>query len=78
MRRSCDGGYAALAVMEQHLAATDYFVGLSTTIADLSLYACTHVAHEHGYSLENFPRVRAWFDRIAADPGRATMDQFAS
>lgn len=72
-----DGGYAALAVMEQHLANGDYFVGTTPTIADLSLYAYTHVAHEGGFSLEKFPRIRAWLDRIAAAPGHVTMDQFA-
>jgi len=72
-----DGGYAAFAVMEQHLANGEYFVGATPTIADLSLYAYTHVAHEGGFSLEKFPRIRAWLDRIAAAPGHVTMDQFA-
>ena len=71
------GGYAALAVMEQHLCERDYFVGTSITVADISLYAYTHVAHEGGFSLENYPRVRAWIERIAAEPAHVTMDQFA-
>lgn len=72
-----DGGYAALAVMEQHLAHGDYFVGEAPTIADLSLYAYTHVADEGGFSLAEFPRIRAWLNRIATAPGHVTMDQFA-
>lgn len=72
-----DGGYAALSVMEQHLAESDYFVGPAPTIADLSLYAYTHVADEGGFSLANFPRIRAWLERIATAPGHVTMDQFA-
>lgn len=72
-----EGGYAALRVMEQHLADRDYFVGAAPTIADISLYAYTHVADEGGFSLAAYPRVRAWLERIAAAPGHVTMDQFA-
>jgi glutathione S-transferase len=72
-----DGGYAALAVMEQHLAHVDYFVGEAPTIADLSLYAYTHVADEGGFSLAGFPRIQAWLERIASAPGHVSMDQFA-
>lgn len=72
-----DGGYAALAVMEQHLADRDYFVGGATTIADLSLYAYTHVANEGGFSLDQYPRIRAWLERLACEPGHVTMAQFA-
>lgn len=73
-----DGGYAALGVMEQHLGERDYFVGTAPTIADISLYAYTHVAHEGGFSLANFPRVRAWLERITAAPGHVTMDECAA
>ena len=62
-------GYAALNVMEDHLAANDYFVAGRYTVADISLYAYTHVAGEGGFDLEGFPAVRAWLDRVAAQPG---------
>ncbi len=62
-------GHAALNVMEDHLAAYDYFVADRYTVADISLYAYTHVAGEGGFDLEGFPAVRAWLDRVAAQPG---------
>jgi glutathione S-transferase len=64
-----DGGYAALDVMERHLAGRDWFVGNHMTIADIALYAYTHVAHEGGFDLEEYPAVRAWLGRVAAQPG---------
>jgi len=67
------GGYRALGVMEQHLAARDFFVGAHATIADVSLYAYTHVAHEGGFSLSDYPAVRRWCARLAALPGYVTM-----
>jgi glutathione S-transferase len=62
-------GHAALNVMEDHLASNDYFVADSYTVADISLYAYTHVANEGGFDLEGFPAVRAWLERVAARPG---------
>ena len=62
-------GRAALAVMERHLCDRDYFVGESFTIADIALYAYTHVAPEGGFDLEPFPKVRTWLERVAAQPG---------
>ena len=62
-------GHAALNVMEDHLAANDYFVADRYTVADISLYAYTHVAGEGGFDLGGFPAVRAWLDRVAAQPG---------
>ena len=61
-------GYAALEVMEQHLEHHNYFVGETYTIADISLYAYTHVAEEGGFNLQKFPRIWAWFERIQAHP----------
>jgi glutathione S-transferase len=58
-----DGGWAALRVMEDHLAKTDFFVG-DYSIADIALFAYTHVAHEGGFPLDNFPRTRAWIERV--------------
>ncbi len=62
-------GHAALNVMEDHLTANDYFVADRYTVADISLYAYTHVAGEGGFDLEGFPAVRSWLDRVAAQPG---------
>jgi glutathione S-transferase len=67
-------GYAALGVMEGHLAERNYFVGGRYTIADIALYAYTHVAHEGGFNLDAFPRVRSWLDRIAGEPDHIPMD----
>jgi glutathione S-transferase len=61
-------GVAALGVMEQHLRARPYFVGERYTIADIALYAYTHVAEEGGFDLAPFERVRAWLARVAAEP----------
>jgi glutathione S-transferase len=66
-------GEAALAVMEQHLAARDFFVGARYGIADIALYAYTHVAEEGGFDLAPYPAVRAWLDRIAAQPGHVPI-----
>ena len=61
-------GYAALDVMERHLASRRFFVGDRYTIADIALYAYTHVADEGGFDLGRFPAVRAWLDRVRAEP----------
>ena len=62
-------GRAALAVMEQHLSTRQYFVNERYTIADIALYAYTHVADEGGLELAPFPKVREWLGRVAAQPG---------
>jgi glutathione S-transferase len=62
-------GREALKVMERHLREREYFVGERFTIADITLYAYTHVAHEGGFDLEPLPAVRAWLGRVAAEPG---------
>ena len=61
-------GDAALGVMETHLASRTFFVGERYTIADIALYAYTHVADEGGFDLEPFPAVRAWLARVASQP----------
>lgn len=66
-------GYKALKVMEKQLERTPYLVGEQYSIADIALYAYTHVANEGGFSLEAFPAVRAWLDRIASHPRHVTM-----
>jgi glutathione S-transferase len=55
--------------MERHLAAHDFFAAGRYTIADIALYAYTHVAHEGGFDLRRSPEVRAWLDRVASQPG---------
>jgi len=61
-------GRAALAVMDTHLCGRRYFVGESYTIADIALYAYTHVAEEAQLELSAFANVRAWLARVAAQP----------
>jgi glutathione S-transferase len=62
-------GAAALGVMEGHLARRTFFVGERYTIADIALYAYTHVAGEGGFDLAPYEHVRAWLARVAAQPG---------
>jgi glutathione S-transferase len=59
-----EGGHKALSVMEKQLAQSKFLVGNSPTIADVSLYAYTHVAHEGGFDLTLYPGVQAWLKRI--------------
>jgi glutathione S-transferase len=64
-----EAGEAALALMDEHLAGRDYFVGDGLSLADVALYAYTHVADEGGFDLARWPAVRRWIDRVAAEPG---------
>jgi glutathione S-transferase len=66
-------GEAALCLMEKHLAAQDWFVGTGLTLADICLYAYTHVAEEGGFKLSRYPAVQAWLARVAAQPGHVTI-----
>ena len=66
-------GNRALGAMERHIDGRDWFVGDGMTIADISLYAYAHVAPEGGFGLERFPAVRAWLDRLAAEPGHVPI-----
>ena len=61
-------GRAALAVMEKHLAGRQFFVGEHYSIADIALYAYTHVAHEAQLDLAPYPLVRSWLARVASQP----------
>ena len=67
------GGHKALAVMEGHLTERAFFVGAGPTIADLSLFAYTHVADEGGFDLEPYPAIRTWIGRVRAVPGFVAM-----
>jgi glutathione S-transferase len=62
-------GHTALEVMERHLGDHEYFVAEHFTIADIALYAYTHVAPEAGFDLEPYPAVQGWLARVAAQPG---------
>ncbi len=64
-----ENGYRALGVMEQVLARQPYLAGNSYTIADISLFAYTHVADEGGFDLGRFTAVPAWLDRVKGQPG---------
>ena len=61
-------GYRALEVMEQQLQRTPYLVGEHFSIADVTLYAYTHVAHQGGFDLSRFPGIQAWIQRVAGQP----------
>ena len=55
--------------MERQLAEHEFLVGERYSIADITLYAYTHVAPEGGFSLRPYPAVREWLARVAAQPG---------
>ena len=69
-----EGGRAALAVMERHLGQRLWFGAETMTVADIALYAYTHVAGEGGFDLSDYPNVTAWLARVAAQPGHVPMD----
>lgn len=68
------GGRKALRVMENQLEITPFLTGHDYTIADISLYAYTHVAHEGGFDLSDYPAVGTWLSRVAAHPAHVTME----
>jgi glutathione S-transferase len=68
------GGYAALDALERGLAEREFLVGDRYSLADISLYAYTHVAHEGDFALSGYPAIRAWLDRVAAQPGHVPID----
>ncbi len=67
------GGYKALEVMEQQLLRHPFVVGDSYNIADIALFAYTHVADEGGFNLEDYPAIRGWIERIAGRPNYVPM-----
>ncbi|PAU63993.1 glutathione S-transferase family protein [Pseudomonas indica] len=67
------GSYKALDVMERQLLRTPYLVGDRYSIADVALYAYTHVAHEGDIDLQGYPAICAWMDRVASHPRHVTM-----
>jgi glutathione S-transferase len=76
------GGYDALGVMESHLGGSgegdrprEFFVAGQYTIADIALYAYTHVAHEGGFDLGNYPAIREWLARVKSQPRHIPITQ---
>jgi glutathione S-transferase len=67
------GGTAALRALEGHLDGREFLVAERYTIADIALYAYTHVAPEGGFDLEPYPAIRAWLERVAAQPGHIAI-----
>jgi glutathione S-transferase len=68
-----EGGYHALGVMDRHLSTRRFFVGERYGIADIALYAYTHVAGEGGFELERFPSVCRWLERVRTQPGHVRI-----
>jgi glutathione S-transferase len=67
-------GYRALGAMELHLDGREWLVGNAFSLADISLYAYTHVADEGGFELDRFPAVQSWLARVAAVPGHVPIE----
>ena len=67
------GGEAALALMQDHLAQRDWFAGDAVSLADIALYAYTHVCEAGGFRLQDYPAVCAWLARVEALPGFVAM-----
>jgi glutathione S-transferase len=67
-------GYRALDAMEKHLTGSPFLVGSRYSLADISLYAYTHVAGEGGFDLTRYPAISAWLARVAAQPRHVTID----
>ena len=75
LRQKRDLGYGALGLMEDHLSTNGFFVEDRYSIADIALYAYTHVAHEGGFDLEAYPAVRGWIERVASQPGHVAITE---
>ena len=67
-------GEKALATLEAHLDGRDWIVDDGMTLADITLYAYTHVADEGGFSLDDKPAIRRWLERVAAEPGHVPIE----
>jgi len=70
------GGHKALTVMEKQLSQSPYLVGERFSIADVSLYAYTHVAHQGGFDLAAYPAIQHWLTRVESQPNFKAMDDF--
>jgi len=74
LQQKMEPGYEALAIMESHLQSRPFFVGGQYSIADIALFAYTHVADEGGFDLSRFPAVQAWIARVKSQPRYLGMD----
>ncbi|MBG1260568.1 glutathione S-transferase family protein [Nostoc commune] len=75
IKQKHEPGYAALSLMEKHLTSYTFFVGERYTIADITLFAYTHVANEGGFDLTEFPAIQAWIERVKAQPRYISITQ---
>lgn len=73
IRERRQSGLAALSVMEKHLASRHFFVADCYTVADIALFAYTHVADEGGFDLTAYPAVRGWIDRVRKQSGHVPI-----
>jgi len=73
LKQLLDAGNLALGVMERRLASANWLVDNAYSVADMALYAYTHVAEEGGFDLARYPGVRAWIERVAAQPGHVPI-----
>ena len=73
-RQRFDAGRKGLEALERGLTGRTWLVGERYSVADISLYAYTHVADEGDFDLEPYPEIRAWLQRVAAQPGYITID----
>jgi glutathione S-transferase len=71
--RLAERGRHALSVMEQHLAKQPFFAAGRYTVADIALYAYTHCAKDGGFDLQPYPQLRAWLERVRAQPGHVPL-----
>ncbi len=67
-------GQKALRIMNQHLASSPYLSGEALSVADIALYAYTHVAEDGGFDLALYPAIGEWLHRVEADAGHVPMD----
>ena len=73
-RQRFDAGRKGLEALERGLTGRTWLVGERYSVADISLYGYTHVAHEGDFDLEPYPQIRGWLERVAAQPGHITID----
>ena len=73
-RSKAEGGGKGLAALERGLAGREFLVADRYSVADISLYAYTHVAPEGGFELERYPAINAWLERVASQPGHIPID----
>ena len=71
-------GNSALAVMDRHLEDNEFLVANAYSIADIALYAYTHVADQGGFDLQSFANVRRWLGQVAAQPGYRPLSDWLS